>query len=57
MKYGASRFDLSYETSSTRGFIEVKGVTLEEKGSPFSGRSHRAGAKHLQELATAVRWL
>lgn len=56
VKYGASRFDLSYETLSTRGFIEVKGVTLEENGiALFPDAPTERGAKHLQELAAAVR--
>ena len=31
-KYGASRFDFYWEAPGRRGFVEVKGVTLEEDG-------------------------
>ena len=31
-KYGASRFDFYWEAPDRRGFVEVKGVTLEEDG-------------------------
>ena len=30
--YGSSRFDFYWESSEKRGFVEVKGVTLEEDG-------------------------
>lgn len=31
-RFGDSRLDFYYETKDTRGFLEVKGVTLEENG-------------------------
>lgn len=31
--YGNSRFDIYFETSREKGFIEVKGVTLENNGT------------------------
>lgn len=56
VRYRGSRFDLYYETEEKRGFIEVKGVTLEEKGiALFPDAPTERGAKHLQELTAAVR--
>ena len=39
VKFGGSRFDVYYEAGERKGFLEVKGVTLEEDG--VSRRSHR----------------
>lgn len=53
--YNKSRFDLSYETESKQGFIEVKGVTLEQDGvALFPDAPTKRGTKHLLEMATAV---
>ena len=52
--YGASRFDFYWETASDRGFVEVKGVTLEEDGVVrFPDAPTLRGVKHLEELAAA----
>lgn len=51
--YGASRFDLYYESpqKNTKGFIEIKGVTLEvEDIAMFPDAPTIRGAKHVTEL-------
>jgi len=51
--YGASRFDLYYENKArgTKGFIEVKGVTLEEAGVVrFPDAPTIRGTKHIHTL-------
>ncbi len=51
-----SRLDMYYETESTKGYIEVKGVTLEQDGiACFPGAPTTRGVKHLKDLAEAVR--
>ena len=56
VRFGNSRFDLYYETGSERGFIEVKGVTLEREGKAlFPDAPTERGVKHLVELAEAVK--
>ena len=53
--YGSSRFDLYYEAEGKRGFVEVKGVTLEEDGVVrFPDAPTQRGKKHLLELAKAA---
>ena len=53
--YGSSRFDLYYECGGRRGFVEVKGVTLEEDGvARFPDAPTERGRKHLQELQQAA---
>ena len=53
--YGQSRFDLYYEAGGKRGFVEVKGVTLEEHGvARFPDAPTERGKKHLLELRQAV---
>ena len=53
--YGNSRFDLYYEAGERRGFVEVKGVTLEDGGvARFPDAPTQRGRKHLLELQTAV---
>lgn len=54
--YGNSRFDFYWEESSgRRGFVEVKGVTLEENGhARFPDAPTQRGVKHVEEL-TACR--
>lgn len=48
---GNSRFDFYYETQDAKGFIEVKGVTLEESGEArFPDAPTSRGRKHLLEL-------
>lgn len=54
--YGQSRFDLYYEAGEKRGFVEVKGVTLEEEGvARFPDAPTERGKKHLLELQQAVK--
>ncbi len=53
--FGDSRFDLYFETKETSGFIEVKGVTLEQDGiAMFPDAPTLRGVKHVYELAKAV---
>lgn len=53
--YGASRFDLYYEAEGRKGFVEVKGVTLEQDGiARFPDAPTQRGRKHLLELQQAV---
>lgn len=51
--WGKSRFDFYWELSTQRhGFVEVKGVTLEENGhARFPDAPTQRGVKHLEELA------
>ena len=50
-KHGESRFDFYLETEAKKMFIEVKGVTLEEKGVVmFPDAPTERGVKHVQEL-------
>lgn len=49
--WGSSRFDFYWETEQRRGFVEVKGVTLEEGGHAcFPDAPTERGVKHLEEL-------
>lgn len=53
--YGQSRFDLYYEADAQRGFVEVKGVTLEADGvARFPDAPTERGRRHLQELQQAA---
>ena len=53
-KFGNSRLDFYYERGETKGFIEVKGVTLEQNGvALFPDAPTLRGIKHLQELILA----
>lgn len=53
--WGSSRFDFYYETAGgTRGFVEVKGVTLERGACRVSDAPTERGVRHLEELARAV---
>ncbi len=52
--FGASRFDLYWEYGEQRGFIEVKGVTLENnRHAMFPDAPTQRGIKHLNELVSA----
>ncbi len=52
--FGSSRFDFYWEAPGRRGFVEVKGVTLEEDGVVrFPDAPTQRGVKHLEELAAA----
>ena len=54
--FGASRFDFYWETASDRGFVEVKGVTLEENGVVrFPDAPTLRGVKHLNGLLNAKK--
>jgi len=54
--YGNSRFDIYYETKTESGFIEVKGVTLEEnKIAKFPDAPTIRGTKHINELIKATK--
>ena len=49
--WGRSRFDFYWEAGARRGFVEVKGVTLEEGGhARFPDAPTERGVKHLEEL-------
>ena len=49
-----SRFDFYWESSEKRGFVEVKGVTLEEDDVVlFPDAPTQRGVKHLEELMAA----
>lgn len=53
--WGQSRFDLSFIAQGHPSFLEVKGVTLEEKGiAMFPDAPTERGVKHLHELARAA---
>lgn len=53
--FGQSRFDLYYEAGDRKGFVEVKGVTLEENGvARFPDAPTERGRKHLRELQAAA---
>jgi len=54
--FGCSRFDLYYEFKDRKGFIEVKGVTLEREGiALFPDAPTERGIKHLNELCLAKK--
>jgi sugar fermentation stimulation protein A len=54
--YGASRFDLYFEKGKEKGFIEVKGVTLERNGvAMFPDAPTLRGTKHVQGLIETAR--
>ena len=54
-KFGGSRFDFYAEAAGERGFIEVKGVTLEQEGlALFPDAPTERGVKHLRGLRRAV---
>ena len=52
--YSKSRFDLYYEKDGRKGFVEVKGVTLERDGVVlFPDAPTERGARHIRELIKA----
>lgn len=54
--YGNSRFDAYVEAEEVKGFIEVKGVTLEEDGVVrFPDAPTERGVKHIYELIQAKK--
>jgi len=53
--YHSSRFDMYFESPTRKGFIEVKGVTLEENGSAlFPDAPTKRGTRHILEMIEAV---
>ena len=51
VKHGDSRFDFYLKGTEGEGFLEVKGVTLEEDGlAKFPDAPTVRGAKHIREL-------
>ena len=51
VKYNNSRFDVMYHNHNSKGFIEVKGVTLEKNGiALFPDAPTLRGNKHVNEL-------
>jgi len=56
VKYHNSRFDIYYEKENEKGFIEVKGVTLENnKIAKFPDAPTVRGTKHINELMEATK--
>ena len=55
--WGRSRFDFYWEAGpERRGFVEVKGVTLEQDGvAAFPDAPTERGVRHLEELSAARR--
>lgn len=54
--FGNSRFDIYFESENNRGFIEVKGVTLENDGvAMFPDAPTERGRKHVLEMVDAVK--
>ena len=54
-RHESSRFDFYFEHDGKKAFLEVKGVTLEEKGVvKFPDAPTERGIKHLNELARCV---
>lgn len=54
-QYGKSRIDFYFERGEEKHLVEVKGVTLEEKGlCRFPDAPTERGVKHLEELMHAV---
>ena len=54
--YGNSRFDLYYEKEQEKGFIEIKGVTLEADGlSMFPDAPTERGTKHVLEMIKSIK--
>lgn len=54
--FGSSRYDIYYESKDKKAFMEVKGVTLEDKGiAMFPDAPTERGAKHVLEMMEAVK--
>lgn len=55
VKYKNSRFDFYIEAGGRKIFLEVKGVTLEEKGTArFPDAPTERGVKHIRELISCM---
>lgn len=49
--FGSSRFDFYWEAGARKGFVEVKGCTLERDGAAyFPDAPTERGVKHVEEL-------
>ncbi|NLV76087.1 MAG: DNA/RNA nuclease SfsA [Tissierellia bacterium] len=56
VNYKNSRFDFYFEKDNMKGFIEVKGVTLEIDGiSLFPDAPTKRGTKHIHEITSSVK--
>lgn len=54
--HGNSRYDIYFEKEINKGFIEVKGVTLESNGiARFPDAPTERGRKHVLEMIQAVK--
>lgn len=54
--FGKSRYDIYFEAEKEKGFIEVKGVTLENNNvSMFPDAPTERGTKHVLEMIEAVK--
>ncbi|MEW8974157.1 MAG: DNA/RNA nuclease SfsA [Tissierellaceae bacterium] len=54
--FGNSRFDIYFESKDEKGFIEVKGVTLENNGiAMFPDAPTTRGTKHVLEMIESVK--
>lgn len=54
--FGNSRFDIYFESPTEKGFIEVKGVTLEDNNiAMFPDAPTIRGAKHVLEMIEVVK--
>ena len=54
--WGRSRFDFYWEAGERKGFVEIKGCTLEEDGwTYFPDAPTERGVKHLEELFQAKK--
>lgn len=54
--FGQSRYDLYFKSQFEQGFIEVKGVTLENNGiAMFPDAPTERGTKHVLEMVEAVK--
>ncbi len=56
VRYGNSRFDFYIEDGTTKAFLEVKGVTLENDGvAMFPDAPTERGVKHIRELTECIK--
>lgn len=54
--FGKSRFDIYFENKDQKGFIEIKGVTLEDNNTAmFPDAPTERGTKHVLEMIEAVK--
>lgn len=54
--FGNSRFDIYFESPTEKGFIEVKGVTLEDNNiAMFPDAPTERGSKHVLEMIEVVK--